>query len=104
MLEGKAVPIIDAVASRSADGQRIFIKAVNTDSINPISINVSLKGVAIAGQAQIETLNGDSLTASNEFSHPDTVHVTARQIEAGSSFALTLPEHSVSVITLQVKH
>jgi alpha-N-arabinofuranosidase len=103
-LEGKAVPVIDAVASRSADGQRIFIKAANTDPTNPISIKVSLKGVAITGQAQIETLNSDSLTASNDFSHPDTVHVTARQIEAGSSFALTLAEHSVSVITLQLEH
>jgi alpha-N-arabinofuranosidase len=102
-LEGKAVPIVDAVASRSADGKRIFIKAVNTDPTNPISIRVSLKGVAIAGQAQVETLNSNSLTASNDFSHPDTVHVTNRRIGAGSSFSLALPEHSASVITLEVE-
>ena len=47
-LEGNAVAIVDAVASRSTDGKRIFIKAVNTDPTNPIFITVSLKGVTIA--------------------------------------------------------
>lgn len=102
-LEGNAVAIVDAVASRSTDGKRIFIKAVNADPTNPIFIKASLKGVAIADQAQVETLSGNSLTASNDFSHPDTVHVTNRQIGGGSSFSLTLPEHSASVITLEVE-
>ena len=48
-------------------------------------------------------MSGNSLTTSNDFSHPDTVHVTNRQIGGGSSFSLTLPEHSASVITLEVE-
>jgi alpha-L-arabinofuranosidase len=102
-LEGKAVPTIDAVVSRSADGKRIFIKAVNTDLENSITTKVSLTGVAIAHQAQMETLNSDGLTIANDFSHPDAVHVITRQFEAGRSFTVTLSKHSVSVITLQVE-
>jgi alpha-N-arabinofuranosidase len=102
--EGKAVPTVDAVVSRSADGKRIFIKAVNTDPANPITSKISLRGVAIASHAQIETLTSDSLTTANDFSQPDAVHVTATQIVAGPSFIVTLPEHSVSVITLEVEH
>lgn len=102
-LEGKAVPAIDAVVSRSADGKRIFIKAVNTDPANAISTSVSLRGVRVARQAQIETVNGESLATSNDFSRPDAVRVATRKINAGMSFTVTLPQHSVSVITLAVE-
>jgi alpha-N-arabinofuranosidase len=102
-LEGKAVPAIDAVVSRSTDGKEIFIKAVNTDTANSVITKVSLAGARISRQARMETLNSDDLATSNDFSHPDSVHVSARQIEAGQSFTVTLPEHSVSVITLEVE-
>lgn len=101
-LEGKAIPTVDAVVTRSPDGRKIFIKAVNTDPQDAITTKVSLTGVSISRNAKIETLNGDSLTTSNDFSHPGSVHVSAIQIEAGQSFTVTLPEHSVSVITLGV--
>lgn len=102
-LEGKGAPTIDAVVSRSADGKRIFIKAVNTDPANSITTKVSLMGATIARLAKIETLNSDDLLAANDFGHPDAVHVTAKQIEVGPSFTLALPNHSVSVITLEVE-
>jgi alpha-L-arabinofuranosidase len=101
-LEGKAVPIIDAVVSRSRDGRQIFIKAVNTDPQNAVATKVSLTGASIRQSAQIETVNGDGLAASNDFDHPEAVHVTTNTIPAGSSFSVVLPEHSVSVITLEV--
>jgi alpha-L-arabinofuranosidase len=47
-------------------------------------------------------LNGNELKASNDFTHPDLVHVTTDTIVAGPSFAITLPRHSVSVITMDV--
>jgi alpha-N-arabinofuranosidase len=102
-LEGKGVPIVDAVVTRSADGKRIFIKAVNTDPSTAITTNVSLTGVLIARQAQIETLNGNDFAAFNDFSHPESVHIETGKIDAGSSFTVTLPQHSVSVITLDTK-
>ena len=102
-LEGKAVPAIDAVVSRSSDGKEIFIKAVNTDPANSVTTKVSLVGRQVSRQARMETLNSDSLTTSNDFSHPDSVHVSATQFEAGQSFTVKLPEHSVSVITLEVE-
>ena len=101
-LEGKAIPTIDAVASRSSDGRQIFIKAVNSDPKSDAITKVSLTGVQVARDAQIEMLDSDELTTSNDFSHPDAVHVTTNKIGAGLSFTVTLPRHSVSVITLQV--
>ena len=101
-LEGKAIPTIDAVVSRTADGRRVFIKAVNTDPRRALPLEVLLAGVRAKQQAHIEILNGDGLTASNDFTHPDTVHITMNSLAAGPSFTVTLPEHSVSVVTLEV--
>ena len=100
--EGTAVPAIDAVVSHSENGRQIFIKIVNTDPSQPIPTEILLTGVHVAKQARIETLNGSDLKASNDFTHPDLVHITTDTITAGSSFKITLPEHSVSVITMDV--
>ncbi len=101
-LEGTAVPAIDAVVSRSMNGRQIFIKIVNTDASHAIPTQIAITGVHVAKQARIELLNANELKASNDFTHPDRVHITTTAIAAGSSFMITLPEHSVSVITMDV--
>ena len=99
-LEGKGVPYLDAVASRSSDGKQIFIKTVNTDLVKPLKVIVKLAGVKVAPGAQIETLTAESLAAANSFSTPDAVSVLQSPLRAGSMFDISLPPHSVSVITL----
>jgi alpha-N-arabinofuranosidase len=101
-LEGKAIPTLDAVVSRSIDGTQIFIKAVNTDPASAITTKLSVSGATISRHAQIETLNSSALNVANSFRHPDAVYVSTSQIEAGANFTVSLPEHSVSVITLEV--
>ena len=101
-LEGRAVPAIDAVVSRSMNGRQIFIKIVNTDASHAIPTQIAITGVHVAKQARVELLNASELKASNDFAHPDRVHITTAAIAAGSSFTITLPEHSVSVITMDV--
>jgi alpha-N-arabinofuranosidase len=102
-LEGRSMPTIDAVVSRSADGRRIFIKAVNSDAAKAFAMRIRLTGVRVRPQGQMQILNGESLASSNDFSHPDAVHVTSNKISAGSGFVVTLPQHSVSVITLEIE-
>ena len=99
-LEGKDVPVIDAVVSRSA--KQIFAKIVNTDPSQAIPLRISLAGVHVAKQARIQTVNGRELTAANDFAHPDLVQIDTHGIAAGSSFIITVPEHSVSVITMDI--
>jgi alpha-L-arabinofuranosidase len=94
---------LDAVVSRSANGQQIFVKVVNTDPARAIAMQIFLTGARVAKKARIETVTGNELTASNDFSHPDAVHIKTNTISIGPSFVVTLPEHSVSVITLDVE-
>jgi len=42
------------------------------------------------------------LAAANSFETPDAVSLRQKRISAGTSFAVDLPSHSVSVITLDV--
>ena len=100
-LEGKGIPVIDAVVSRSA--QQIFVKIVNSDPARAIPLRISLAGVHVVKRARIQTVNGNTLTAANDFAHPDLVQIETRDIAADSSFTITLPEHSVSVITMDTE-
>jgi alpha-N-arabinofuranosidase len=99
--EGRGVPYLDAVASRSADGKRIFIKAVNTDLARPLSVKIRIVDAAIAPQAEMEAIVANSLTATNGFGRSE-VAVRHRQIDAGTDFMIELPKHSATVITLKV--
>jgi alpha-N-arabinofuranosidase len=99
--EGKGVPYLDVVASRAADGSRVFLKAVNTNRQQALATTVSLKGVDVDPRATLATLTAPSLKAVNSFATPDAVKVTHSEIAAGPSFTVRLPAHSVSVITLR---
>jgi alpha-N-arabinofuranosidase len=100
--EGRGVPCLDAVASRSRDGRHVYLKAVNTSPRQPLRAAITVTGVPVQARGTIETLTAGSLQAANSFSNPDAVKVTAADVTAGPSFTVDLPAHSVSVITLAV--
>lgn len=101
-LEGSAIPFLDVVASRSADGKRIYIKVVNTNLTNPLHTVVNLQGANISALAHVDALTSGSLDASNSFFSPDAVAIHSQDVPAGTNFTLELPQHSVSVVTLSV--
>jgi alpha-L-arabinofuranosidase len=100
--EGKKVPYLDTVVSRTANLGQIFIKAVNTDPDHSLRTTIRLAGANLASQGTMDVVNADSMTAANSFANPDAVSVQKRTINTGSSFVVEFPEHSVSVITLQI--
>ena len=101
--EGRNVPYLDAVVSRTADGRRIFIKAVNTSPTSALATTITVQGAIPAARAEIKTVTAPSLTASNDFARPDAVLIRNTTARSGRSFVVTLPKHSVSVISLDVK-
>jgi alpha-N-arabinofuranosidase len=101
--EGSNVPYLDAVVSRTADGRRIFIKAVNTSPTSALATTISVPGEIPATQAEMRTVTAPSLTASNDFARPDAVSIKHATVRTGRTFVVTLPKHSVSVISFDVK-
>ena len=101
--EGKGIPYLDAVVSRSSDGKQIFIKAVNTNLTQSLHTLIQITGAKPGARARVETLNAASLTASNSFSTPEEVSIHSGNVAANETFTVDLPEHSVSVITLDIQ-
>jgi len=100
--EGKGVPYLDVVVSRTADGKHIFIKAVNTDPQRELRTSVHIAGAQVSSSAVIETINADSMTSANSFATPNAVSLQQKTIKVGSHFLVDFPQHSVSVITLNI--
>jgi alpha-L-arabinofuranosidase len=101
--EGKQVPYLDAVVSRSADGRKIFIKAVNTHPTRDLTTVFEVAGVVLAPRAELDLITAESMQVSNDFARPDAVSMRYSTVRVGRSFVAILPKHSVSVITLKVE-
>ncbi|MGC8639525.1 MAG: alpha-L-arabinofuranosidase C-terminal domain-containing protein, partial [Isosphaeraceae bacterium] len=100
--EGKSVAFLDATASRSADGEHLYIKAVNTDKNQAMTTLVTVKGASVGSRARVETVQGTRPGAYNHFATPEAVTTRPSQVEAGQRFVVDLPPASVSVIDLDL--
>jgi alpha-N-arabinofuranosidase len=101
--EGRGVPYLDASVSRTSDGRKIFIKAVNTSPISALMTTINVQGAIPRARAVINTVVAPSLSVSNSLARPDEVFIKNGKVRSGKSFVVTLPKHSVSVITLEVR-
>jgi alpha-N-arabinofuranosidase len=98
--EGRAVPVLDAVASRSADGSQVHLKLVNTGP-SGARTRIELRGVDVAPDADWHVIAAPSPSARNGFATPDAIRPRREAISAGNRFDATLPPSSVSVIVLR---
>ena len=101
--EGTNIPSLDAVASRTTDGQTIIIKAVNTSSTSALSTTITMQGFTPAAHAEVSTVTASSLNVTNDFSHPNAISIQKSSLPSGPKFTVTLPKHSVSVIVLRTQ-
>ena len=105
--EGKGVPFLDAVATRTADGGRIFVRLVNT-APGPLQIGVKILNAQVADEAELLTIaavtpNSDlrSFALSNSFATPDAITLRRERINVAAAQRMTLPKQSVSVLSLR---
>ena len=101
-LEGTGVPVLDAVASRSADGSELILKVVNTEPTRAVTTRIELRGVEVEADADWHVISADSLDAHNSFATPDAIRPRREVVRAGGGLQVSLPPHSVSVFVLRV--
>jgi alpha-N-arabinofuranosidase len=99
--EGKSVPILDVVASRSAEQHQLFIKAVNTDRKHALSAAIAIRGASVASNGTLESVWGEA-DAANSFRTPQAISLHKAAFRAATQFHITLPAGSVSVITVNL--
>jgi len=91
---------LNATATRSADGDRIFVKVVNP-SAHEVALDIVLRGDFPLLAAAMKLVAPDSLDARNTLEQPAAVQVVDGKIErAGMKARITLPRWSVAVVTL----
>jgi alpha-N-arabinofuranosidase len=100
--EGQSVPVLDAVASRSADGRAIYIKLVNTDASRALQTRFEIRGANVAGSGERDLLSASGATSSNGFASPHAIVPRSDRFAAAQIFTMLVPRQSVSVVTLHV--
>ena len=100
--EGRGIPVLDSAVSRSADGRRIVIKAVNTDRERPLATTIDVRGATPAKRARLATIRASEPGAVNGFATPDAIAIRRSEVEAERTLKVELPRASVSVIVLDV--
>jgi alpha-N-arabinofuranosidase len=88
-------PQVSAAASRAANGE-INVTLANTDSAQPVKINLSLAGVTLEN-VKARVVASPTLNACNTFDHPRTITTAdlADVTLSGDQASLTLPAASV---------
>jgi alpha-N-arabinofuranosidase len=105
--EGNNIPFLDAVATRTADGGRIFVRLVNT-SPGPLRVGVKILNARVADEAELlsvaaVTPDSDlrSYAVSNGFATPDAITLRRERVGVAAIQRMTLPKQSVSVLSLR---
>ncbi|MGC9347555.1 MAG: alpha-L-arabinofuranosidase C-terminal domain-containing protein [Anaerolineae bacterium] len=96
------VPIIDAMAALSKNGDLILTLVHRAGDVGPVGVAVSLEGFAASDEVGVITLRGKTWHDRNTLDEPDRVGPQKSQIEltAPDRLDITLPPFSVTQVKL----
>ena len=97
----QSAPVLDAISLISTDEQTLILLIINRDPSQPVQTTIHLTGFCPASKAQVVTLSGESYMAKNTLQNPDAVKPESSVVSVEKPFTLTVPAHSVTVLTLK---
>jgi alpha-N-arabinofuranosidase len=89
----------DAVATRSADGRRLFIKLSNADREHSVTAHIEVKAFPHRPDVQLDLLSASTPAQCNNFQNPAAVIPAERTIQCAGICTVALPPDSVAVFT-----
>lgn len=96
-------PYLSVNASKSQDGEKIYLMVINKNMEKPISGLIGLKDFLSAGIGDSWVLNGPSVDATNE-NKADDVKISYKNVEINNnSFEYTFEPHSLTAIEIKIK-
>jgi alpha-N-arabinofuranosidase len=90
---------VDAVATRTSDGSRLFIKLSNADAMHALVTHFAVSGFAFQTEVVVDVLAAGRPLERNSFADPGAVAPVVRKISCGGNCTVTLPADSVAVLT-----
>ena len=93
--------LLDAIATASADGRRIVIKAVNyRPQRNTLLVRLQGTGVPEKANASLHTITA-GLTDSASLEHPDAIAQVTRPLNYAKDFSVDLDPYTVAVVEIR---
>lgn len=78
-----------------------MLSVINRDPANDVTAEIRIANPLRRQDAAVEELGSDAIDATNSFTTPDRVSVSAGTIEKfGDGATYTFPAHSLTVITM----
>lgn len=91
---------VDAIATRSADGRRIVIKAVNyAGQRSALLVRLQGSGVPATAKAKLHTITA-GLTDTASLEHPDAIAPVTRPFDYAKDCSVDLEPYSVAVLEI----
>ena len=91
---------VDAVATRSADGARLFITLSNADAVHSVRTKLIVSGFVADGRAEAILLYADNPKTRNSFSQPHAVMPRTIGLRCKESCIIDLPPDTVAAVTI----
>ena len=95
-IEGTGVPVLDAVATRSGDGSRLFVRAVNTSRVRALTVTLTVTGTPARRRWDVADGDGRFIRGREQFPNAaggygeDAVDPEQRRVHGGPSAALSV--------------
>jgi alpha-N-arabinofuranosidase len=99
----KGIPSLDAVATVSEDGRRLFLHLLNLDEAQTMNVHIRISGHAVAPKGDVWEIAPTDFLAQNDFGVAN-VSVQHRQVsDASGEFNQELAPHSATTLELELK-
>jgi alpha-N-arabinofuranosidase len=99
--DNKPYAVFRVVASKGNNSKYLTLIVVNRDPKRDITASIQTKQYKHRGTATVWTVNGRSVTAFNDPTHPKAVRLVKDQVQIGKGvFEYTFPAHSATAIRL----
>ena len=99
--EGKNVPCLDVVVSRSLNGSELFLKAVNVHPTRALDVEVQIDRQQLSPQGELSLITANSSGTFNSFRTPNAISIRRSKIPVNSRFQLSLPKQSIAVLRIK---
>jgi alpha-N-arabinofuranosidase len=79
------VPVLDAAAALSADGEQLIVTLLNRSAEGPLDVRVAIEDLAVGAEAELVRLSGGTMYDQNTLQEPERIvpQVSAVPVEQG---------------------
>lgn len=94
------VDAVDAVATRAADGSKVYVKLSNAEPDRSTKVTIDLQSFSFQADVEVKTLSASSHAGGrNSFAQPQNLQPVSTALHCSGACTVTMPPMSVAVAT-----